>query len=246
MRENKYDDPVFFKKYRQMARSRQGLAGAGEWPTLQPLLPDFAGTRVLDLGCGMGWHAIYAAEHGARQVVATDISRKMLEQAKRINPHPRVEYRCEAFEDGVFAPHSFEVVLASLMLHYLPDYGGFLDRVACWLVPGGTLVYTVEHPVFTAQGPQDWYRDQEGRALHFPVDRYFWEGSREAVFLGERMVKYHRTLTTYLEGLLRRGFTLRHVVEPQPTPEMVAQIPGMEDELRRPMMLTVVAQAPER
>ena len=30
MKENKYDDNIFFQKYSQMSRSQQGLAGAGE------------------------------------------------------------------------------------------------------------------------------------------------------------------------------------------------------------------------
>ena len=34
MKENKYDDPIFFEKYNQMSRSTKGLDGAGEWPTL--------------------------------------------------------------------------------------------------------------------------------------------------------------------------------------------------------------------
>ena len=48
MKENRYDDPLFFEKYSQMSRSRLGLAGAGEWEDLQKLLPDFAGKQVLD------------------------------------------------------------------------------------------------------------------------------------------------------------------------------------------------------
>ena len=54
MKENKYDDNIFFQKYSQMSRSQQGLAGAGEWETLRKLLPDFKDKRVLDLGCGYG------------------------------------------------------------------------------------------------------------------------------------------------------------------------------------------------
>lgn len=69
MKENKYDDNIFFQKYSQMSRSQQGLAGAGEWETLRKLLPDFKDKRVLDLGCGYGWHCIYAMEHGASSVV---------------------------------------------------------------------------------------------------------------------------------------------------------------------------------
>ena len=67
-------------------------------------------------------------------------------------------------------------------------------------------------------------------------------GKRDAVFLGEHIVKYHRTLTTYLGGLLSRGFAIEQVREPAPTPEMVRNIPGMADELRRPMMLIVSAR----
>lgn len=242
MKENRYDDQTFFEKYSQMARSRQGLNGAGEWPTLQSVLPDFTGKAVLDLGCGYGWHALYAAEQGAASVMASDISEKMLAVAREKNAHRAITYRREAFEDADYAPGSFDVVLCSLMLHYLSDYNDFVEKVHRWLKPGGILVYTVEHPVFTAYGSQDWYYGPDGEILHFPVDNYYIEGQRDAVFLGEHVVKYHRTLTTYLEGLLARGFTLLHVREPQPTEEMVRTIPGMADELRRPMMLIVSAR----
>ena len=242
MKENRYDDKEFFDRYSQMARSRLGLSGAGEWPTLRALLPDFDGLQVLDMGCGYGWHAAYAAQHGAAQVVACDISSRMLEAAREKNAHPAVEYRQVAFEDADFPEGSFDLVLSSLMLHYLASYDDFLDRARRWLRPGGTLLYTVEHPIFTAQGPQDWCYGPDGEIRHFPVDRYFAEGARDAVFLGEHVVKYHRTLTTYLDGLSRHGFRLERVVEPQPTPEMVRDVPGMADELRRPMMLIVRAE----
>ena len=55
MKENKYDDSVFFEQYSHMPRSEQGLSAAGEWPALKALLPELAGKRVLDLGCGFGW-----------------------------------------------------------------------------------------------------------------------------------------------------------------------------------------------
>ena len=116
-----------------------------------------------------------------------------------------------------------------------------VQRVHRWLTPGGAFLFSAEHPVFTAYGSQDWYYGPEGEILHFPVDRYFEEGARKAVFLGEPVIKYHRTLTSYLEPLLSVGFLLRHVVEPQP-PEEMLDLPGMRDELRRPMMLLVSAQ----
>ncbi len=34
-------------------------------------------------------------------------------------------------------------------------------------------MFSAEHPVFTSYGSQDWYYDEDGEILHFPVDRYF-------------------------------------------------------------------------
>ena len=76
MKENKYDDPGFFKKYSQMIRSKEGLKGAGEWYLFREMMPDFSDKKVLDLGCGYGWHCLYAVQNGAKSVLGTDISPK--------------------------------------------------------------------------------------------------------------------------------------------------------------------------
>lgn len=83
MKENKYDENSFFQKYSEMPRSIYGLEGAGEWPALQAILPDFHGCSILDLGCGYGWHCKYAANHGALHVTGIDLSEKMLEIARK-------------------------------------------------------------------------------------------------------------------------------------------------------------------
>ena len=214
MKENKYDDNIFFQKYSQMSRSQQGLAGAGEWETLRKLLPDFKDKRVLDLGCGYGWHCIYAMEHGASSVVGVDISHKMLEVAKEKTHFPQVEYKCCAIEDVEFPEESFDVILSSLAFHYVADYEILVKKIYRILKSGGNLVFTVEHPVFTAYGTQDWHYNEKGEILHFPVDNYYYEGKRTAVFLGEKVTKYHRTLTTYLNTLLSNGFIITS--NPQP------------------------------
>ena len=212
MKKSPYDRERFFEKYSQMDRSRLGLAGAGEWESLEPLLPDFAGKRVLDLAV-----------------------------AREKTTAPQVTYIRGDMAETPFPPESFDVVLSSLAIHYLPSFTDFLERVRQCLSPGGDFVFSVEHPIFTAAGPQEWYYGPDGTPLHFPVDRYFEEGRRTARFLGEDVTKYHRTLTTYLDGLLTGGFQLLRVVEPQPPARMLGQ-PGMRDELRRPLMLLVSAR----
>ena len=241
MKENHYDNPIFFEKYAHMTRSQKGLAGAGEWLTLKRLLPDFTGKRVLDLGCGYGWHCAWAVQHGAKSVLGVDLCERMLSVAREKNAAPGIEYRQSAMEELELPDGCVDVALSSLALHYVRDYEALMARVARWLAPGGVLVFSVEHPVFTAQGPQDWVYREDGSIAHFPVDDYYIEGPRDAVFLGEHVRKYHRTLTTYLGALTRAGLLLHAVVEPQPPEEMLDE-PGMRDELRRPMMLIVRAE----
>ena len=242
MKQNKYDDDVFFNKYSNMNRSKNGLEGAGEWHELKKMMPNFKDKRVLDLGCGFGWHCRYAVENGARSVIGIDISQKMLSEAKSKTKYGNIEYICMPIEDIDFPEESFDVVISSLALHYVKSFEDVLVRVYKCLSKGGDFVFSVEHPIFTAQGPQDWYYDDKGNILHWPVDHYFTEGIRNAKFLGEEVIKYHRTLTTYLNSLIKIGFEITGVVEPKPAENMLNTVPGMRDELRRPMMLLVSAR----
>lgn len=241
MKENKYDNEKFFEQYSHMARSVSGLKGAGEWHAFQKMLPDFHGKRVLDLGCGFGWHCRYAFEQGAAHVIGIDLSEKMLNKAKEINNSPLIEYKCLAIEDFIFEPESLDVVISSLAFHYLESFDNICSKVYQCLTTGGSFIFSVEHPIFTAQGGQDWYVDEQGKRLHWPVDNYFSQGNRTTTFLGEQVVKYHKTLTTYISDLISNGFEITALVEPEPEKTMLENVPGMQDELRRPMFLIVSA-----
>lgn len=241
MKENKYDNDAFFNQYSRMSRSADGLKGAGEWHILKTMLPDFKGKRVLDLGCGFGWHCRYAVEQGATSALGIDISEKMLEEAGKKNTSPRIDYKCMAIEDFEFKPETYDVVISSLTFHYLESFGDICKWVHRCLTTGGSFVFSVEHPVFTAYGNQDWHYDENGKAVHWPVDRYFSEGKRKAIFLGEEVIKFHKTLTTYVNGLITNGFEITGLTEPEPDPKLLDSIPGMREELRRPMMLLVSA-----
>jgi SAM-dependent methyltransferase len=241
MKQNIYNDNTFFEKYSRMRRSIEGLEGAGEWKTLETMLPEFQDKRVLDLGCGYGWHCQYAIEHGAKSVIGVDLSDKMLAVAKE-KTAKEIQYVCQPIEDVEFAEASFDIVVSSLAFHYLESFDVIARKVFRWLSVNGAFVFSVEHPIFTAYGTQDWYRDSSGNILHFPVDNYFYEGEREANFLGEKVTKYHKTLTTYVNALIQSGFGITGIVEPQPGEDMIATIEGMKNELRRPMMLIISAR----
>ncbi|QNL51892.1 class I SAM-dependent methyltransferase [Olivibacter sp. SDN3] len=239
MKENKYDDFSFFEQYGKMSRSQKGLDAAGEWHVLKGMLPDFKEKKVLDLGCGYGWHCRYAIEKGAKSVVGIDLSEKMLQKAKKINQLDGIIYKRMALEDVQFTPEIFDVIFSSLTFHYIQSYDMLIGNIYQWLKAGGRFVFSVEHPVFTSKDSQDWVYDAAGNKSHWAVDSYFFEGERNTLFLGERVLKYHRTVGTYLNVLLKKGFKIVEVKEPVPSDEMLKNIPEMKDELRRPMMLLI-------
>jgi len=244
MMEKIYDNETFFSAYSQMGRSEKGLEGAGEWHQLKALFPDVAGKAVLDLGCGYGWHCKYAADLGARQVLGLDESEKMIAEAQHRNPHPAVTYRVEGLEDYDYPAEAWDLVVSNLVLHYIADLGEVYRRVFRTLKPGGQLLFNIEHPTFTAAPGQTWVDGPDGEHLYWPVDDYFRPGPRLTDFLGCPVEKHHHTLTQILGGLLEAGFQIKAVEEAMP-PEDMMDLPGMADELRRPMMLLVLAQKPE-
>jgi 2-polyprenyl-3-methyl-5-hydroxy-6-metoxy-1,4-benzoquinol methylase len=117
MKQNKYDESEFFTKYSQMPRSIHGPAEGQEWHAFRHLLPDLQNQRLLDLGCGFGWHCRYARQHGASSVIGVDLSDKMIERARATTPEPGIEYRRCAIEDIDFSADEFDVVISSLALH---------------------------------------------------------------------------------------------------------------------------------
>lgn len=73
------------------------------------------------------------------------------------------------------------------------------------------------------------------------MDDYHDEGKRVANFLNQDVVKYHRTLATHLNELIKAGFAIQQVAESKPSLEMMEQVPSMRDENRRPMFLMIAA-----
>ena len=242
MKQNKYDDSNFFSAYKQMTRSIKGLEGAGEWHVLKALMPELRNKSVLDLGCGFGWHCLFAREQHASSVIGVDISAKMLQQAREKTDDPAISYIQMPIEDIEFSNSQFDVVISSLAFHYIESFEAICKKVHDYLKPGGSFIFSVEHPIFTSRNEQDWYVDDQGNRLHWPVDHYQSEGIRETSFLGEDVTKYHRTISTYMNNLIEAEFVIKVVKEPMPSDEMLKHDPLMQDENRRPMFLIISAE----
>ncbi|MFM0152312.1 class I SAM-dependent methyltransferase [Paraburkholderia sediminicola] len=240
MTQNIYDDPAFFNNYSQLGRSKQGLAGAPEWPALRAILPEMRGLAVVDLGCGYGWFCRWAREAGATTVLGLDVSEKMLERARSSSNDPAMRYDRADLEHLDLPQAGFDLVYSSLAFHYIENLRGLLDVVHRALVPGGHLVFSIEHPVFMAPQQPCWSVDADGRK-HWPLDSYQLEGPRVTNWLADGVIKQHRTIGTLLNHLIGAGFTITHVDEWGPTDADLAARPELAEERERPMMLLVSA-----
>jgi SAM-dependent methyltransferase len=241
MTQNIYDDPEFFAGYNRLGRSVEGLDGAAEWPALRALLPDLRGLRVVDLGCGFGWFCRWARTEGATRVLGIDVSEKMLARAAGVTTDIAIAYVRADMERLCLAPASFDLAYSSLALHYVTKLPGLLATVHGALVPGGRLVFSVEHPIFTAPTRPHWSVGADGRKT-WPVDAYLVEGPRTTDWLKEGVVKQHRTLATYLNLLIQSGFAIAAVEEWGPTNAQIAARPALADERERPPFLLVAAR----
>ena len=241
MAQNIYDNDEFFAGYGRLPRSVEGLEGAPEWPALRALLPELSGLRVLDLGCGYGWFCRWAREAGAAEVLGIDVSEKMLARARADTDDAVIIYLRADMEGLALPLQGFDLVYSSLAFHYIADLDRLMAQIHGTLVPGGRLVFSVEHPIYTAPTEGRWSVDAAGNKS-WPIERYLDEGPRSRDWLTKGVIKQHRMLATYLNLLLRLGFGLRHVEEWAPTEAQIAALPSLADERHRPPFLIVAAR----
>lgn len=245
--QNIYDDETFHAAYLEYRESDASLNAAAEQPALMRLLPrSLAGLRVLDMGCGTGQFAQFACEQAAAHVSAFDVSHKMLAEARARTDTLRIEYRRLAIEDFATRPFGeFDLVVSSLALHYVQDYAAAVRAVRSVLAPGGCFVFSVEHPIVTAVAVQRWHEGPKGEILHWPVDDYRDEGERRHRWFVDGVIKYHRTVATYVNTLLDVGFDLARLEEPEPEPAAVSRFPPLARYRRRPPYLILAAHIPK-
>lgn len=241
--QNIYDKEAFFQGYRHLRETGAGLNDILEQPALLGMLPKrMDGLRVLDIGCGFGTFARRARELGAASVLGIDISERMLEEARKSTQDCMITYQRLAIEHVTQCAGPFDLVVSSLALHYVADYGVAMRDIAGLLRSGGLIAFSVEHPIMTALPEQRWQRDVNGNCSYWPVDRYSDEGPRHTHWFIDGVVKYHRTVASYVSGLLAAGVTLTAMSEPSPSEEALASRTDLTYHQRRPPFLVLAGQ----
>lgn len=104
-----------------------------------PLLGDIKDIKILDIGAGTGRLSLQL-EKGGAQVMALDVSAKMLELIRRKNK--KIQTMVGDAENLPFEKESFDIVTAAFLIVHLKDPMRFFDEVYRVLKDGGKFVVT--------------------------------------------------------------------------------------------------------
>ncbi len=185
-----------------------------ERPATISLLGDVSGRRVLEVGCGAGPLTAWLVDHGA-QVNAIDVSPNMVALTRRrVRDRANVEV-ADLGEKLPFADDAFDVIVGSLVLHYVRDWRGVLGEFRRVLDPGGAVVFSTHHPAVDA-------------ALHSPEDYFAVKQVTETWGRGDRSFQvtfWRRPLTAMSDAIWQAGFVVERLVEPTPADDLQARDP---------------------
>ena len=241
---NVYDNEEFFNSYAQLRKNENSHNTVIEQPTMRALLPDVKGMRVLELGCGSGANAFAFAEGGAVQVLAIDLSEKMLSVAKEENSHPCVQYLQMDMAQIGELEGKFDLVYSSLAFHYVEDFGKLMKQISGLLNDGGVLLFSQEHPLTTAtiDGLGHFNKDENDEYISYTLSNYCQSGKRVVNWFVDGVLKYHRTFSDIITAVLEAGLVVERVCEPVPPPCAIEKVPRMKKELIKPSFLIVKAK----
>ncbi len=203
-------------------------------PAIFSLVEDIEGASILDAGCGEGYLSRIFSQRGAN-VTAVDYSKNMLEIAKRRTvSNLSIEYHhgnCEKLE---FLKNStFDMIVSNMVMMDLADYEAALNEMYRLLKDGGYFIFSILHPCFVTP-KSGWVRDSQGRKQYWRLENYFNEGVYEQMLpvdAEDKVVFYHRTLTSYFKAFQKAGLILEELIEPKPTGEMLEKYPSFEEDL---------------
>lgn len=190
-------------------------------PAIVELAGDVAGRRVLDVGCAAGHLSALLAGRGA-DVLGVDASAGMVAVARRkFGEVARFEV-VDVSEPLPLPDGSIDVVTASLVLHYLKDWGATLAEFRRVLKPGGVLVFSVHHP------GEDWrwFDKDDYFQLELLEDDFGLDGKPHPVRF------YRRPLSWTFTAVRDAGFAVDRLEEPMPVPEADEADPKWAEKLR--------------
>jgi len=203
-------------------------------PAFFEILPDIHNQTGLDIGCGEGHNTRLLESRGAR-MFAIDVSPTFIRHASQ---HQSIHHSIATAHQLPFSSNTFDFATSFMCLRDFPDPHQAICEIHRILRPGGFLQFSITHPCFTTPHRR-LLRATNRKAYVLEVGCYFdnIDGRVESwIFSGApssqlqfQTPSFHRTLSQWLNSLIKAGLTIEHLAEPHATDEMAAQTPHIQD-----------------
>ena len=231
----------FVRKHKDMYRLHLNT------PVALGLMGDLLWKRVLDLGCGEGFHSRIMTKKGAKVIglEPSDLIEYALATEDKLSQG--IQYyrgRAEALHEFAIGP--FDLVVANMVLHNICNIEEAIRGVAGVMHKGGLFVFSILHPMSNCAGSK--WRWNGKPVPDDPQPDYFNRRPIEVTWEMEGLIRpmttlvFHRPLSDYFELLEKTGFTIEKVIEPYPTDEQVAAFPALANQRKYPNFVHVKAK----
>ena len=176
-----------------------------EMPATLELLGNVKGKKILDFGCGTGIYAKILTKKRAK-VKGFDISREMIKIAKQENPN--LDLRVSSGNKIPF-DEKFDIVLASLVVHYIKDWNRMFKQIKRVLKKNGIFVFSTGNPVVETT-EKIKIKGRKVRVLgdYFTERKYYanWKPHDRKIIV--KMPAYHLRYETIIKKIIRNGFEI--------------------------------------
>lgn len=234
-KQNIYDNDEFFQKHMDIRKLDRSANSLIEIPALLNLLPDINDKVILDIGCGAGDQCKLYSKMGAKEVLGIDISRNMINLAKKYNSFENIKYENKAIEDLEISTNQFDIITSSLVFHYIENFDIVLDKIYKLLKSGGYLIFSQENPLVTGHKEHSrWIIDDKGKKVAAVVESYSLDGEKEVYWNNNYVKKYHRKFSTLINQIIKQGFKIEKISEPIANEEIIKMYPEYYDNNIRP------------
>lgn len=176
------------------------------------LLGNLEGKRVLELGCGGAQCSIAFAKQGAT-AIGIDFSNEQLAFARRLCEREgvKVELREGDLADLAFLQgDTIDLAFSAYAFGFVQDLGRVFRQVHRVLKEDAPLVFSLPHPAY------DMIDDDSDQPL-LVRRSYFDTTPIEYEWNGIAFTDYHHTIADLYMNLLRSGYRVDTMIEPEPT-----------------------------
>lgn len=208
-------------------------------PAFFQMLPDISNLKGLDIGCGEGYNTRIAAKLGAK-ITAIDISKVFIKYANENEEKEPlgIEYKVASGTNLPFPNNHFSFAIATMSLMDMADNEKAIEEAYRVIKPGGFFQFSITHPCFASQD-YEWIKDKAGKRIGFIVKDYFknLNGELEEWLFGAapkkltakmnkfRIPRFTRTLSEWLNLLIKKGYVLEEFCEPFADAEILRKYP---------------------